>query len=182
MKKKRIHSFILFFAFILFVAGSCEKLEDLQLPPVTQTGAGTFGCLVNGEIWLPKSIISFPSIPKVSAELVREDEHRIWKFGASQGNSSSFYFGIYKDSLKNGTINIPINELNDIGLYFFSKDFEKPSFSWRQELPGELIITKLDTINMILSGTFWFDAVNDIDEKVEIRDGRFDLIIDQIQP
>jgi hypothetical protein len=35
---------------------------------------------------------------------------------------------------------------------------------------------------MILSGTFWFDAVNDIDEKVEIRDGRFDLIIDQIQP
>ncbi len=182
MKKKRIYLFIMFFAFILFVAGSCEKDEDPQLPHITETGAETFGCLVNGDIWLPELVIAFPSVPKVSAELIRENEHRIWRFGASQGNSSSFYFGIYEESLIKGTINIPVDELNDIGLYFFSKDFEKPSFSWQEELSGELIITKLDTVNMILSGTFWFDAVNDINEKVEIRDGRFDLIIDQIQP
>jgi hypothetical protein len=25
-----------------------------QLPPITQTGANTFGCLINGNVWLPK--------------------------------------------------------------------------------------------------------------------------------
>jgi hypothetical protein len=71
--------------------------------------------------------------------------------------------------------------LNDIGLYFFSKKFEKASFSWDKEFPGELVITRLDTVNMILSGTFWFDAMNMVNETVKIRDGRFDLKIDQIQ-
>ena len=40
---------------------------------------------------------------------------------------------------------------------------------------GKLIITKLDEINQIVSGTFWFDAVNDKGEKVEVREGRFDV-------
>jgi len=25
-----------------------------QLPPATQVGANTFGCLLNGKVWLPK--------------------------------------------------------------------------------------------------------------------------------
>lgn len=181
MKTKRIYYLILFVCSILFTAGSCEKDNEPQLPPITQTGKDTFGCLVNGNIWLPESTISFPAIPKISAELKREGNYRIWKFGASQGASSSFYFGIYEDSLKEGKINIPVDELNDVGLYFFSKKFEKTSFTWDKELLGELIITKLDTVNMILSGTFWFDAVNMLNETVKIRDGRFDLKIDQIQ-
>ncbi len=169
------------FLLVCLMGAGCEKDEEPQLPPITQSGKDTFGCLVNGEIWLPESTISFPAIPKISAELKSEDKYRIWKFGASQGASSSFYFGIYEDSLKEGKINIPVDELNDIGLYFFSKKFEKASFFWRKELPGELFITKLDTVNMILSGTFWFDAINMLNETVNIRDGRFDLKIDQIQ-
>jgi len=39
---------------------------------------------------------------------------------------------------------------------------------------GELKITKLDPSESIISGTFWFDAVNAAGEKVEIRQGRFD--------
>ena len=40
---------------------------------------------------------------------------------------------------------------------------------------GELKITKLDTQQRIISGTFWFDAINSDGEKVEIREGRFDM-------
>ena len=40
---------------------------------------------------------------------------------------------------------------------------------------GELNITKLDESKKIISGTFWFDAVNKTGEKVEVREGRFDL-------
>jgi len=37
-----------------------------QLPPITTTGANTFGCLVNGEVWLPKG--SFPNFPGLHAD------------------------------------------------------------------------------------------------------------------
>ena len=40
---------------------------------------------------------------------------------------------------------------------------------------GELKITKLDTQQRIISGTFWYDAINSDGEKVEIREGRFDM-------
>jgi len=33
----------------------------------------------------------------------------------------------------------------------------------------------LDVENNIVSGTFWFDAVNDPREIVEVREGRFDM-------
>ena len=36
------------------------KPED-QLPPATQTGAGTFGCLVNGKPWTPSGNNATPS-------------------------------------------------------------------------------------------------------------------------
>jgi hypothetical protein len=32
----------------------------------------------------------------------------------------------------------------------------------------------LDLANSIISGTFWFDAINTAGETVEIRQGRFD--------
>ena len=33
-----------------------------QLPPATQTGENTFGCLVDGEVWLPRGSFNFPAI------------------------------------------------------------------------------------------------------------------------
>jgi len=39
---------------------------------------------------------------------------------------------------------------------------------------GVLKITRLDLSNSIISGTFWFDAINQAGETVEVREGRFD--------
>lgn len=45
---------------------------------------------------------------------------------------------------------------------------------------GELIITKFDDINNIVSGTFWFNVENPYTgELVEIREGRFDTLFTQ---
>ena len=41
-------------------------------------------------------------------------------------------------------------------------------------LNGELKITKLNTQQRIISGTFWVDAILS-GEKIEIREGRFDM-------
>lgn len=42
-------------------------------------------------------------------------------------------------------------------------------------MAGELTITHLDEERQIVSGTFWFDAVNKQGEKVQVREGRFDM-------
>ncbi|MGC8751863.1 DUF6252 family protein [Hydrotalea sp.] len=48
-------------------------------------------------------------------------------------------------------------------------------YSTNHFVTGELNIKKLDTVNQIVSGTFWFDAVNANGQKVQIREGRFDV-------
>ena len=48
-------------------------------------------------------------------------------------------------------------------------------YSTTSIISGELWLKKLDTINQIVSGTFWFDAINANGGKVEIRQGRFDM-------
>ena len=55
LMKKTLTAFLL----ISLIAISCKKTKTEsesvdQLPPITQTGANTFGCLLNGNVWLPK--------------------------------------------------------------------------------------------------------------------------------
>lgn len=183
--KTTICKISIIFLLLVTMGAGCEKeKEEPQLPPITQTGKDTFGCLVDGDIWLPKLVLAFPTQPKVSAGLVREYGYRMWEIGASQGAASSFYFGIYEDSLKLGEINISTDEMygNGIGLHFFSKDYEGTSFDWRKGLPVQFVVTKLDTVNKIVAGTFSFDAVNMSNDTVSITNGRFDIKIDQVDP
>jgi hypothetical protein len=53
-----MRNFLLFFSLTLLF-GACELFPEAEpentLPPITQVGANTFGCKVNGEVWLPKN-------------------------------------------------------------------------------------------------------------------------------
>ena len=40
---------------------------------------------------------------------------------------------------------------------------------------GEVNITKLDLVNKIISGTFWFDVKDNLGVVHQIREGRFDM-------
>ena len=54
---KNIFSGIISFLLLFFISGcSCKKLVTGSngLPPATQTGANTFGFLLNGQPWVPK--------------------------------------------------------------------------------------------------------------------------------
>jgi hypothetical protein len=44
-------------------SNSDDPIEQDQLPPITQTGANTFGCVVNGEVLIPKDATSYPPGP-----------------------------------------------------------------------------------------------------------------------
>jgi hypothetical protein len=53
---------IIFIAFVLMASG-CKKNSNSnnspvdQLPPATQTGANTFGCLINGQAFTPGVVL-----------------------------------------------------------------------------------------------------------------------------
>jgi hypothetical protein len=40
---------------------------------------------------------------------------------------------------------------------------------------GELFISKLDHVSRVISGTFWFDAVDENGSKIQVQEGRFDM-------
>jgi hypothetical protein len=52
MKYTSIFSAAIAFTFILMTS-SCKKNNGSSLPPATQTGAHTFGCLINGQVFTP---------------------------------------------------------------------------------------------------------------------------------
>jgi hypothetical protein len=53
---------IIFIAFVLMASG-CKKNNNSnnspidQLPPATQIGANTFGCLINGQAFTPGGVL-----------------------------------------------------------------------------------------------------------------------------
>ena len=91
----RIKPFIQFLLFFLFIISSAEcKKHNLsenpvdQLPPETQTGANTFGCLINGQIFLPKGL-SLSPILQCAYQYLNTNYSQGYFFQLSAANKSN---------------------------------------------------------------------------------------------
>ena len=90
-------------------------------------------------------------------------------------------------SISIGSSNIPLeinkvfilndNLNNDAKIYATESyvDYGLGFFKTKKLITGELKITNLDTTNFIISGTFWFDAIDANGAIVKVTDGRFDI-------
>ncbi|QMU65321.1 MAG: hypothetical protein GKR88_14145 [Flavobacteriaceae bacterium] len=60
--KTNILKTVLLFVVITFFncSNNDDPIEQDQLPPITQTGANTFGCLINGKVLIPKDGTGVP--------------------------------------------------------------------------------------------------------------------------
>ncbi len=153
---------LLLFA-IITTLSCCKKDDDQvtqnpidQLPALTQTGANTFGCLINGE----------PFVVTNTSDQVAIYQQGQLQFGA-QGITI-----ILGDQLEEninyslvGQAEYLVNPNPQLGCHY---EFENT-------YQGYLTFTKIDTENFILSGTFEFSTVNDDCENADITNGRFDL-------
>jgi hypothetical protein len=170
--------------FVCLTASKCKKDKPpvdpvSQLPPETQTGANTFGCLVDGKVFVPKGApFSGPSLQCAYQYL-------------DNGSSKGFYFQLSAShrystqnikSLAIGTENLKLKE----GAFILEDAFhdgnafglfsESGTANYTQKnLPGLLTITKFDEINQIVSGTFWFSVVKSSEDTIQITNGRFDM-------
>lgn len=153
-------TFSLLICFLLFTGMQCKKTTDTNkqevLPTETQTGAGTFGCLVNGKVWLP---IGKSFIPALSTTI----QYNILSIHTNR-DDQNLVMGV-RDVLDIGEYNLKTNDN--------LAEFSIGSVSYKCT-EGIIIITKYDKTNQIISGKFWFKAQSNTGEIVEISEGRFD--------
>ncbi|MRX48488.1 DUF6252 family protein [Pedobacter puniceum] len=178
---KTLKYIIILISYLSLSASSCKKDKTGidALPAATQEGKNTFGCLVNGEVFIARSRTGFGP-PYFACEYGFNSETNSFRFylrGSDRiqsSNRNTIIISFNGISLISGT-RLDIRELQDgyANAIYFKTSIDE--FNTNATSKGEITITKLDESKRIISGTFWFDAVNETGEKVEVREGRFDM-------
>jgi hypothetical protein len=168
----------------IFTFSQCKKnkTEEPQLPPETTTGAMTFGCKVNGQVFLPKDGNGRPGL-------------FVQYINLGAGVGGGWFLNIPAIDWKTSSIpgiNIGTDSLLVIegSTYEFklSNNFQpvkgtayanyvngSDAYPKLNSESGSLFIKKFDQVNRILSGTFFFTGKNSNGVKINITEGRFDI-------
>ena len=163
---------------LLTLLNSCGNDDDQptnpidQLPTATQTGANTFGCLLDGEAFIPNGGIN-------PLDCVYQFVGGGYFF-ALQGNKRNTNNDLIRIGL--GTNRLQIEEEQTYDLLENAEGNASGTYRFNFDSPyttsvhtGELTITKLDQVNQVVSGTFWFDVKDSNGTVHQIREGRFDM-------
>ncbi|MBX3257964.1 MAG: hypothetical protein KF862_27785 [Chitinophagaceae bacterium] len=168
-------SFLLFACLfcLLLSAAHCKK-DHFELPPETTTGANTFGCKVNGKVFVPRDGNGQPGL-YCQYVYLGEGEGGGWFLNIPAIDwRSDDGVGIATDSLQveeGVTYDFKNQKGFPQAFYFKSEKYLK-----RDTASGKLYITKHDKYNRILSGTFEFVGTNNSGQSVNVTEGRFDII------
>jgi len=168
------------FALISLVLFSCKK-EVTELPAATESGDNTFGCKIDGSFWVPAGFGIAPTAPKLEARMAGAELYiNARNFSSSPTESE---FEIYIKNLT-GTGNYDLNtgashpDYSNNYAYYVHRKFT-PDNEWVTTSPytGTVTITKVDTVNNFVSGTFEFQAINlyNTPQPVSVTEGRFDV-------
>jgi len=176
-------SSILFIAISVFLFAACKKGDNTpsnpidQLPPATQTGANTLGCLVNGK---PFTAYGKPSFLQEQGIYFIPFSKKAWLIDGTSGHQDlSMKFDFNKNPNVPGTFemsdNYPagaefLNPLDGNTAITGSNDFKTDSIH-----KGTLTVQYYDST--IIAGIFSFDCANDSGVVIHITKGRFDISI-----
>ena len=152
---------LLALSFVLCTSMKCkkDKTEPVPvLPAETQTGARTFGCLIDGEIYLPtgKSLV-----PAISTSIQFDGLN----LNTNRGNEY---------------INFSIPNMTEVGDYLLIANTNNARYILGNKTysctKGILTITRYDKTNKIISGRFSFVGKDNTSSKtINVTDGCFDV-------
>ncbi|MDR1951689.1 MAG: hypothetical protein LBP96_05620 [Bacteroidales bacterium] len=192
MKTKTLTTLLLGIVASLCLGTQCEK-EPPVMPPETQTGENTFGCYVDNLLYVvtPARTFGSPAPPSMPLSVSYSRNSGLLRFTtqAVGFGSSELGYGASMDLLLNNPKEGEYNLLT--GAYFSATRSDKDWRFMADTNCGQVFITKFDTVNRIVSGTFEFTVRKalgfgygtnpgvTIDEesstKVRATSGRFDI-------
>ena len=180
---------ILLFAFSLSCCSKDDDKSSYQLPAETQTGANTFGAIINGQVMIPRNSIGYIP-PGSSHNAVRYSYFNNWEeISGSDGRTNMGGIYIFIDNVdkkspikvnnysvgnSNGAFSNSFAENTLITAYVFDNTGIGKTYLSIADT-GTINITRSD--NDIISGTFscklkYKKNPNDV---IEIKEGRFDF-------
>lgn len=169
---------------LLFLNSGCFNVDintAEKLPPITQEGNNTFGCLIDGKLFHPGTTLN-GNVRPLTFSYFRFDTDR-HKAGSLyiQGIDARYSLPIAgrlaiqkKEVFSAGTFQLKSQECSPTShcdLIFYYNSDENTNYI---ATSGELIITRFDTVHNIVSGTFEFEAESGEGEKIKVTSGRFD--------
>jgi hypothetical protein len=150
------------------------------LPPATQSGANTFGCLVDGVPWVPQGNDGGTSNLSIDYDSGLDNgsfnifAKRILNF---PNTSTSIRLGIL-DSMNFRTVPINLNVSKTSKGYvnhsIIGSCFLNP-YENETKATGKILINKHDLTNRIISGTFEATLIKTPCDTIKITNGRFDF-------
>jgi hypothetical protein len=173
---------LIFILFFLFIIGCSKDNESEQLPQLTTKGLGTFGCLVENNIWLPRKLeySLFPS-PQILSFSYIPKSGRLWINARRE----------YDKSIKYEDVTLEIDSVFDEGKYFpkavewgyegtyFTRVYDNITstvYISRDSLIKDCEIVFLDTTKRIISGTFKISLLDTTTRGIiNLTNGIFDL-------
>jgi hypothetical protein len=174
---------ILLMAATLIGFSSCKK-EISSLPEPTQTGANTFGAVVNGENWGPLGAGILPTTDILKATFTPDSSVIIYARNFSREPIETEMQIYLHRVLEPGVY--PLNKTTDVYpngsasyAYFLKRNITiEDEWMTGPESTGEVTVTRIDWVNWIVSGTFSFTAkARHNSAPKEVTGGRFDVKI-----
>ncbi len=160
---------------LLFANSLCRKADaEPQLPPITQIGANTFGCLVNGIVFLPKGSTETgkPNYRVMVDPTYNDGQFSVNCYAVINSNETQFLdFG--SDSIK-GIGRYPLRIVGRLRIAWSSADCKTDVFDTISYRNGYLNITRYDLPVGIFSGEFEFTYKPPTCDTIRITSGRFD--------
>lgn len=159
-----------------------EPTELSKLPAATQTGAKTFGCLVNGNAFIPDNGCNFLCTPAFRA-YYDNSNGGTFSVRADLTSPSQLYdmyigFGVNNcTTAKTYTIG---NSVYTLGVTYWNYKEQNTNCTTffgndtTLNRTGFIKVEKIDLINGIISGEFEFTIKKNACETINITNGRFD--------
>ncbi len=189
--KLKILKTILLLVLTFFNCSNNDDPQD-QLPPITETGANTFGCIINGEVLIPKNSNGIPNARGLEAYYKDNKTFILDANNYSDSNSNGkLYIYIYN---LNSEGNFPLGLSEGLSSFYFEPNY---SHLWCRVYDqttgnkkyisttdsGSVQITRFDEVNNIVSGIFENLTLVNIDnsnDKIQITNGRFDINLNTV--
>ncbi|MBO0933688.1 DUF6252 family protein [Fibrella aquatilis] len=163
----------------------CHHEVPPELPSETTTGKDTFGCLVNGKVWLPGGhvpAVGFGKPKNLEVELGLNPDGKTTNLSVyAQINQGEKHILFFKSGITTvGSYRIGVDSTSDVHY----RDESLPKKCWdfyyysgqpgKQVIDGKIILTRYDSV---VSGRFSFTLVQPGCDTIRITDGRFDIKI-----